>query len=75
VLAMASCSGRGIGANDVEFGETLFPCGTGQSPTSTAAKGGEQVKPAAVPPSPAPPAATTLKRPVLRLPAFRQRCG
>jgi sRNA-binding protein len=32
-------------------------------------------KPAAVPPSPAPPAAKTLKRPVLRLPASRQKCG
>ena len=41
-----------------------------------AAKGGERVKPAAIPPSPAPPAATTLKeRSVLRLPAFRQKCG
>jgi ProP effector len=37
-----------------------------------AAKGGERVKPAAIPPSPAPPAAKTLKRPVLRLPAFRR---
>jgi sRNA-binding protein len=37
-----------------------------------AAKGGERVKPAAIPPSPAPPAAKTLKRPVLRLPASRQ---
>jgi hypothetical protein len=36
-----------------------------------AAKGGERVKLAAIPPSPVPPAATTLKRPVLRLPAFR----
>ena len=32
-------------------------------------------EPAAIPPSPAPPAATTLKRPVLRLPASRQKCG
>jgi hypothetical protein len=40
-----------------------------------AAKGGERVKLAAIPPSPVPPAATTLKRPVLRLPAFRQKCG
>ena len=39
---------------------------------AVAAKGGERVKPAAVPPSPAPPAAKTLKRPVLRLPAFRR---
>ena len=40
------------------------------------AKGAARVmKPAAVPPSPAPPAATTLKRPVLRLPASRQKCG
>jgi ProP effector len=39
------------------------------------AKGAARVKPAAVPPSPAPPAATTLKRPVLRLPTFRQKCG
>ena len=38
---------------------------------AVAAKGGERVKPAAIPPSPAPPAAKTLKRPVLRLPAFR----
>ena len=37
------------------------------------AKGAARVtKPAAVPPSPAPPAAKTLKRPVLRLPAFRR---
>ena len=42
---------------------------------AVAAKGGERVKPAAIPPSPAPPAAKTLKRPVLRLPAFRQKCG
>jgi ProP effector len=36
-------------------------------------KGGERVKPAAVPPSPAPPVATTLKeKPVLRLPAFKR---
>jgi hypothetical protein len=35
----------------------------------------ERVKPAAALPSPAPPAATTLKRPVLRLPASRQKCG
>jgi ProP effector len=39
---------------------------------AVAAKGGERVKPAAIPPSPAPPAAKTLKRPVLRLPAFRR---
>jgi sRNA-binding protein len=41
---------------------------------AVAAKGGERVtKPAAAPPSPAPPAATTLKeKPVLRLPAFRR---
>jgi ProP effector len=40
------------------------------------AKGGERVtKPAAVPPSPGPPAATTPKRPVLRLPTSRQKCG
>ena len=32
-------------------------------------------KPAAAPPSPGPPAATTLKRPVLRLPTSRQKCG
>jgi len=39
---------------------------------AVAAKGAARVtKPAAVPPSPAPPAATTLKeKPVLRLPAF-----
>lgn len=30
---------------------------------------------AAAPLSPAPPAATTLKKPVLRLPASRQKCG
>jgi ProP effector len=37
------------------------------------AKGGERVKPAAIPPSPAPPAATTLKeKPVLRLPRAAQ---
>jgi hypothetical protein len=47
---------------------------TGQSPTSTAAKGAARIKPAAIPPSPS-PAATTLKRPVLRLPTFRQKCG
>ena len=39
-------------------------------------QGRERVKPAAIPPSPAPPTAKTLKeRPVLRLPAFRQKCG
>ena len=42
---------------------------------AVAAKGGERVKPAAIPPSPAPLAAKTLKRPVLRLPASRQKCG
>jgi ProP effector len=40
------------------------------------AKGAARItKPAAALPSPAPPAATTLKRPVLRLPASRQKCG
>jgi ProP effector len=40
---------------------------------AVAAKGGERVKPAAIPPSPAPPAATTLKeKPVLRLPRAAQ---
>ena len=39
---------------------------------AVAAKSAERVKPAAIPPSPAPPAAKTLKRPVLRLPAFRR---
>jgi ProP effector len=42
---------------------------------AVAAKGSERVKPAAALPSPAPPAATTLKGPVLRLPASRQKCG
>src|SRR6478735_1338913 len=54
-----------VTAGDAEYAaaklaETL----ASREAAAVAAKGGERVKPAAIPPSPAPPAAKTLKRPV-----------
>lgn len=62
-----------VTARDAEYAATkLARILASREAAAVAAKGGERVKPAAIPPSPAPPAAKTLKRPVLRLPAFRR---
>ena len=63
-----------VTASDAEYAAAkLAEILASREAAAVAAKGGERVKPAAVPPSPAPPAATTLKeKPVLRLPAFRR---
>ena len=63
-----------VTARDAEYAATkLAWILASREAAALAAKGGERVKPAAVPPSPAPPVATTLKeKPVLRLPAFRR---
>ena len=59
-----------VTARDAEYAATkLAWILASREAAAVAAKGGERVKPAE---SPAPPAATTLKRPVLRLPAFRR---
>ena len=63
-----------VTARDAEYAAAKL-AKTLASREAAAAKGGERVKPAAIPPSPAPPTATTLKRPVLRLPTSRQKCG
>jgi ProP effector len=60
-----------VSARDAEYAAAKLAT-TLASRVAAAAKGGERVKPAAALPSPAPPAATTLKRLVLRLPASRQ---
>jgi ProP effector len=65
-----------VTASDAEYAAAkLAKILASREAAAVTAKGGERVKPAAVPPSPGPPAVTTLKRPVLRLPAFRQKCG
>ena len=66
-----------VTARDADYAATkLARILASREAAAVAAKGGERVKPAVIPPSPAPPAAKTLKeRPVLRLPAFRQKCG
>jgi ProP effector len=66
-----------VTAGDAEYAAAkLAKILASREAAAVAAKGGERVKPAVIPPSPAPPAAKTLKeRPVLRLPAFRQKCG
>ena len=62
-----------VTARDADYAATkLARILASREAAAVAAKGGERVKPAAIPPSPAPPAAKTLKRPVLRLPAFRR---
>jgi ProP effector len=62
-----------VTARDAEYAATkLARILASREAAAVASKGGERVKPAAIPPSPAPPAAKTLKRPVLRLPAFRR---
>ena len=64
-----------VTARDAEYAATkLARILASREAAAVAAKGGERVKPAAVPPSPAPPAAKVLslkERPVLHLPAFR----
>ena len=71
-----------VTAGDAEYAAAkLAKTLVSREAAAVAAKGGERVvvtpapSPAAIPPSPAPPAAKTLKRPVLRLPASRQKCG
>jgi sRNA-binding protein len=71
-----------VTARDAEYAAArLAKILASREAAAVAAKGGERVvvtpapSPAAIPPSPAPPAAKTLKRPVLRLPASRQKCG
>ena len=65
-----------VTARDAEYAAArLAEILASREAAAVAAKGGERVKPAAALPSPAPPAAKTLKRPVLRLPASRQKCG
>jgi hypothetical protein len=65
-----------VTVRDAEYAATkLARILASREAAAVAAKGGERVKPAAALPSPTPPAATTLKRPVLRLPASRQKCG
>jgi ProP effector len=63
-----------VTARDAEYAATkLAWILASREAAAVAAKGRERVKPAAVPPSPAPPVATTLKeKPVLRLPAFQR---
>ena len=63
-----------VTARDAEYATAkLAKILASREAAAVAAKGGERVKPAAVPPSPAPPAATTLKeKPVLRLPRAAQ---
>jgi ProP effector len=62
-----------VTARDADYAATkLARILASREAAAVAAKGGERVKPAAVPPSPASPATTVLKRPVLRLPAFRR---
>jgi ProP effector len=61
-----------VTVRDAEYAATkLARILASREAAAVAAKGGERVKPAAIPPSPGPPAAKTPKRPVLRLPAFR----
>jgi ProP effector len=63
-----------VTARDAEYAAAkLAKILASREAAAVAAKGGERVKSAAVPPSPAPPAATTLKeKPVLRLPRAAQ---
>ena len=62
-----------VSARDAKYGAAkLAKILASREAAAVAAKGGERVKPAAIPSSPASPAAKTLKeRPMLRLPAFR----
>ena len=63
-----------VTARDAEYAAAkLAKTLASREAAAVAAKDGERVKPAAIPPSPAPPAAKTLKRPVLRLPTSKVR--
>jgi len=63
-----------VTVRDAEYAATkLARILASREAATVAAKGGARVKPAAVPPSPVSPAATTLKeKPVLRLPRAAQ---